>query len=562
MAAVRSQLRATPITVRWVALALVLVGGTALTVGTLSYARARAALITAADTRLELLGRDVAQTLHRKLMDHAADITTWARLETMVALTFGDVDKEVAELLRETIGTDDAYVALAAFDREGRRIAAAGDATRLPAVDTAVPSGATRLTVTAGAPDRPGLLRLDTPVSNPRRAEERIGTLAALLDPTRLLHGIAADRLQHDATSATLSAADTPLATAGAPLSSAVEAVLAKHVAMPSLRGLDAPALAIDVRQPMRVALAAVAALRTTLIRTALVVILLSGIAGGIFAWRLSVPIRRLTASVEHVAARGQLEPIASVPRGSGEVGVLTDAFNAMLQRLAVAQRESVAQSRLALLGEIAASIVHDVRTPLSVLKTSAQLLGSAGLSAAEQRDLAGMIASEVDRLNRVVTNLADLGRPQTTSRTPQSMQALAERTVSVLRPWARARQITLDAEGDPALRVDVDRDQLLQALLNVVHNAAQAAPAGGRVRVRWSAEPPWLTIDVTDTGPGFSSEALARAFSPFFTTKPDGTGLGLAIAKRVVDAHGGAIGVRNGERGGACVWIRLPLEA
>jgi signal transduction histidine kinase len=264
---------------------------------------------------------------------------------------------------------------------------------------------------------------------------------------------------------------------------------------------------------------------------------------------------------VEHVAARGQPEPIATVPRGGGEVGVLTDAFNAMLQRLAIAQRESVAQSRLALLGEIAASIVHDVRTPLSVLKTSAQLLGSAALSASEQQDLAGLIASEVDRLNRVVTNLADLGRPQATSRTPQAMQALAERTVSVLRPWARARQVTLDAGGDPALGVHVDRDQLLQALLNVVHNAAQAAPSGGRVRLRWSAEPPWLAIEVTDTGPGFSREALERAFSPFFTTKPDGTGLGLAIAKRVVEAHGGEIGVRNAESGGACVWIRLPLE-
>jgi signal transduction histidine kinase len=494
-------------------------------------------------------------------MDHAADITTWARLETMLALTFGDVDKELAQLLRETIGTDDAYVALAGFDREGRRNAVVGDSSPLPVVDSTSTSNATRLAVVPASPQRPTLLRLDTPVANPRRAEERIGTLAAFLDPTRLLEGVTADRLRDDAIGATLTAAGTPLALAGTPVDATVEPVLAEHIAMPSLRGLEAPAFAIDVRQPSRVALAAVTALRTTLLRTALVVILLSGIAGGLFAWRLSVPIRRLTESVEHIAARGQPEPISSVPRAGGEVGVLTDAFNAMLQRLAVAQRESVAQSRLALLGEIAASIVHDVRTPLSVLKTSAQLLGSAALSATEQRDLAGMVASEVDRLNRVVTNLADLGRPQTTSRTPQPMQALATRTLAVLRPWARARRVTLDIEGDPGIGVYVDRDQVLQALLNLVHNAAQAAPAGGRVLLRWRAEPPWLALDVTDTGPGFSSEALARAFSPFFTTKTDGTGLGLAIAKRVVEAHGGEIGVRNGERGGACVWIRLPLE-
>src|SRR5262249_56970832 len=107
MRGLRSQLRATPITVRWVALALVLVGGTALTVGALSYVRARAALAAAAETRLELLARDLAQALYRNLMGHAADITTWSRLESMMGLTFGDVDKQVADLLRQAIDTAD-----------------------------------------------------------------------------------------------------------------------------------------------------------------------------------------------------------------------------------------------------------------------------------------------------------------------------------------------------------------------------------------------------------------------------------------------------------------------
>ena len=554
---IRSQLRAIPITVRWMALALVLVGGTALTVGALSYARARAALIAAAETRLELLGRDLAQALYRKLMDYAADITTWARLESMVALTFGDVDKQVADVLRETIGTDDAYVALGAYDREGRLVAAAGDASALPALDPGVPPAATRLAVLR-ATGRSALLRLDGPVANPRRPEERIGTLTAMLDPGRLLHGIAAGRLR-EKTTATLAAADVLLATTGTPLDAGSEPALTTRVAMAALRRVTAPSFTTEVRQPAREALGAVTALRRTLVRIALAVIVLSGIAGALFAWRLSVPIRRLTASVEHVAARGQPEPITDVPRGGGEVGVLTDAFNAMLERLAVAQRESVTQSRLALLGEIAASIVHDVRTPLSVLKTSAQLLGSADLSAAEQRDLAGMIASEVDRLNRVVTNLADLGRRPPATRTHQPLHALIERTLSVLRPWARARGIALESRGDADLVVEADGDQLLQALLNIVHNAAQASPAGGRVRIDWRAEDACVAVEVTDTGHGFSPEALERAFSPFFTTKADGTGLGLAIAKRIVEAHGGTISVSNTEQGGGCVSLRLP---
>src|SRR6185436_3999609 len=103
---------------------------------------------------------------------------------------------------------------------------------------------------------------------------------------------------------------------------------------------------------------------------------------------------------------------------------------------------------------------------------------------------------------------------------------------VAVLRPWAQARGVQLDAEGRADLLVEVDSDQLLQALLNVTHNAVQASPPGSRVLVRWQAEPRWAVIEVRDAGPGFSAEALERAFSPFFTTKPDGTGLGLVITK------------------------------
>jgi two-component system sensor histidine kinase HydH len=288
----------------------------------------------------------------------------------------------------------------------------------------------------------------------------------------------------------------------------------------------------------------------------------LSGIAGALFAWRLSVPIRRLTAAVKGITARGRPEPIGE-PVAGGEVGVLTEAFNTMMERLALAEREAVAQSRLALLGEVAASIVHDVRTPLSVLKTSAQLLAGAGeLSAAERRDLAALVASEVDRLNRVVTHLADLGRPRPTLRARRSVAELVERTVSVLRPWARARGVAIETQGDAATSIVADTDQVLQALLNLVHNAVQASPAGGRVTIRWEPTPAGAAIDVTDTGPGFTAEALERACAPFFTTKADGTGLGLAIVKRIVEAHDGTVTVRNVPGTGAGVRLELPSAA
>jgi signal transduction histidine kinase len=242
-------------------------------------------------------------------------------------------------------------------------------------------------------------------------------------------------------------------------------------------------------------------------------------------------------------------------------VGVLSSAFQAMMERLTTAQREAVHQSRLALLGEVAASIAHDVRTPLSVLKTSAQLLAGGELPAGEQRELARMVAAEVDRLNGVVSHLVDLARPRPRRPALHPVAELVEGAAMVLRPWARAAAVSLEMEpAGTALCIRADHDELQQVLLNVLHNAVQAASKPGRVAVRWYADPPWVVVEVRDSGPGFSPDALARAFSPFFTTKSDGTGLGLAIAKRIVEEQGGEVGARNVADGGACVWLRLPL--
>jgi signal transduction histidine kinase len=252
---------------------------------------------------------------------------------------------------------------------------------------------------------------------------------------------------------------------------------------------------------------------------------------------------------------------MADLPGASGEIGVLSSAFEVMLERLTAAQREAIHQSRLALLGEIAASLAHDVRTPLSVLKTSAQLLAAGQVPAAEQRDLARMVAAEVDRLNGVVSRLVDLARPHPVQVAPQPVEALVESATAVLRPWARSAGVAIEVPADGGeLRVRVDRDQMQQVLMNLVHNAVQAASKPGRVALRWYRSPPWAVIEVEDSGAGFTTEALARAFSPFFTTKPEGVGLGLAIVKRLVEEQGGEVGARNVDAGGACVWIRLPL--
>ena len=563
IAATHRQMRRSSITVRMVLLVVLVVGGTTVAIGALSYARARQALEDAARARLELLARDVARNLHGELADRVADITTWARLETMVALTFADVDKELAELLRHTMGQRGVYRVLAAFDVEGRRVAAAGDATTAPLRWRAADATQLRVVRVDGAEGDE--LVIETPVPNPRRPTERIGSLAGFLAPGHLLDAMAAGR---DATAppveiAVLASGTGPIlwSTPAALRSFEAPTMLHATALVAPLQGVHGPTLSTVVREPATVALSSVLSLRRTLFRIGLLVLLLSAAIGAAVAWRISQPIRRLTASVREITARGRPEPIAELPEGAGEVGVLSAAFQAMLERLTAAQREAIAQSRLALLGEVAASIAHDVRTPMSVLKTSAQLLAGGDVPLAEQRELARMVAAEVDRLNGVVSHLVDLARPRPSRAAVHSIQPLVDDAAALLRPWARSLDVVIEtAEETAALSARVDRDQLQQVLINVIHNAVQAASKPGRVAVRSFASPPWVVVEVVDSGAGFTPEALERAFSPFFTTKAEGTGLGLTIVKRIVEEQGGEVGARNLEGGGASVWVRVPL--
>jgi signal transduction histidine kinase len=384
-------MRRNAITIRMVLLVVVVVGITTAAIGALAYTRARRALEEAARARLQLLALDMARNLHGELAERAADITTWARLEAMVALTFADVDKQLAEFMRQTIGRRPAYRALAGFDAAGRLVASTGDASVVPAVLAGAPS--TRLRVAfaadAGAPE----IVLETPVFNPRAPAETIGTLAAFLSAPRLLDAMTPDREPVAALPeiAVLGFGRPMLGSAGRALQGEV---LQETAPLPALAGVGVPPLTVVVREPAAVALASVLSLRRTLLRLGWIVLLLSGALGAAVAWRISQPIRRLTAAVREITARGRPEPVADLPQGAGEVAILSSAFQVMLERLTAAQRDAILQSRLALLGEVAASLAHDVRTPLSVLKTSAQLLAGGQLPAGDQRDLARMVAA------------------------------------------------------------------------------------------------------------------------------------------------------------------------
>jgi len=540
-----------------------LVGGTAGAIGALSYSRASRALEEAAKTRLVLLARDISEHLHGELEDRAADIKNWAHLEVMLALVYDDVDKQLAEFLRRSLQGRRIYRAIACLDPTGRIVAAAGSAE---AITGARAAPDTRLSIVAGAEAEPMLLRLETPIFNPQRAEERIGTLVSLVDPQRILDTIQASvqgvgapvqlTLRQTDGSVVLRSGlhDQPAAP------HAADDLLLARAAVPPLSAADGLRLEVLVGEPRAVALADVTALRAALLETGAAILLVSACLGALVAWRISRPIRTLTTTVRSIADHGQPETPPAFPTAGGEVGVLSSAFRGMLESLATAQREALAQARLAFLGEVAASIAHDVRTPLSVLKTSAQLLSRGETDEPTRRELQELVAAEVDRLNAVVSNLVDLARPAPVRYGIEPLEPIIDRAASFFRGFAEKRRIRVIVAGDASeALVRGSGEQLYQVLLNLVHNALQAMDGPGMLHLRHRREGTAVVVEVADSGPGFAPEVLPRLFAPFFTTKHDGTGLGLAIAKRIIEEHGGTIGARNAEGGGGCVWFRLP---
>ena len=224
--------------------------------------------------------------------------------------------------------------------------------------------------------------------------------------------------------------------------------------------------------------------------------------------------------------------------------------------------RARVAQSdKLAALGQLAATIAHEVRNPLAVMRSAAQTLTETLPPAGgESRQASEFIIAEIDRLANVVNSILAYARPLQVSARPVTVDELFDRAALLARDDLAARGVHIeraDVAALPALHGDADL--ICQLLLGLLGNAADSMLAGGTVRLAASSERGVVQLHVTDSGPGVPAELRERIFEPFFTTRPRGTGLGLAVARQIVEAHGGRIEVGDAAGGGARFTITLP---
>jgi signal transduction histidine kinase len=247
----------------------------------------------------------------------------------------------------------------------------------------------------------------------------------------------------------------------------------------------------------------------------------------------------------------------------------LTEALEDKVQSLEAATREIrenqerlVRAERLSAIGEMAARVAHEIRNPLVAIGGFARsLLRSVGRED-PKREALEIIVDEVRRLEAIVREVLDYSRPSSPRLGPVAVEKLVSEALELLR-WEMdgvGVHASVEAPGSlPPARAD--RDQLFQALVNVLRNAVHAMPRGGRIVARLKALPGGVEIAVEDNGVGMSPEVKARIFEPFYTTKPAGSGLGLTIAAQIVRDHQGETRVESREGEGTTVFMRIPAH-
>jgi len=551
------RLRGSSIGLQFASIVVASVAATTGVVAAAAFANARRFALSEAQRRVELTAVVEALRLRDIIVEKSRAITNWSRLEVMRALIYGDVDKQIVEFLERSVAGSPEDVASVCMDRSGSPVAGVGDARIFTTLASASASPFEIITV-----DGRRFLRFSAPVAVADAPEQVLGRIDLLVDPSVLLNKRSAGPT-HDLT---LRSPDGGFVAGGAFQAAATSEETGSEdwiIASAPIRLPDPAAgnaLVLEAAEPARVALAPARAMQQRIVVAGLIVLALASLIGTTIAVRISRPIRRFTAAVEGIRERGRLAGSIDVPTGPGELGVLAEAFTRMARTLAIAEERNVAQSRLALLGEVAANIAHEVRTPLASLRSAGQMLAVGNRDRATTERLASLIVSEADRLDNVVTNLVRTARPPLGIRKRSNLMGLIARAVATLDPLLIESGRTIDVRGPTAtITVDVDPDQIQQVLLNLLRNALDASAVTNEVSVEVSEQGHVAVIEVRDSGSGFAASVLERPFAPFHTTKATGTGLGLAIVRRIVEEHGGQVSIGNIDGGGACVSVRLP---
>jgi PAS domain S-box-containing protein len=250
-----------------------------------------------------------------------------------------------------------------------------------------------------------------------------------------------------------------------------------------------------------------------------------------------------------------------------GEEGAVTGMLVSVRDSRAETDPQEV-KDHLTSLGELSACVAHEIRNPLTGIRTTVQFVNSKLDPADPHRETLGEIITEIDRIEQFIEDLLIFARPAEVTRVSGDLNGLLTRVLDAMAPQFEEAEVEVRRSLSPEIPAFAfSLDALQQVIQNLLRNAVEAMPEGGKLRVTStfrrfrSDRPPTAEIFVSDSGHGIPEALLDQIWKPFFTTRPNGTGLGLPISASIVRAHGGRIGARNSAGGGAAFRVTLPIS-
>jgi signal transduction histidine kinase len=316
----------------------------------------------------------------------------------------------------------------------------------------------------------------------------------------------------------------------------------------------------VIVEQPTSEAYAIAASLRRQLLVAIAVFLLVMVGVGLLFGRRFIAPIFTLQRATQAVAA-GDLESRVRIDTGD-EFGQLGEAFNSMADRLVDLQENVKRQERQAILGRVAAGLVHDLSHPIQNIGNSTRLLIRDDLDRESRDTFHRTIERELQALKRFMDDLRHVVKPRPIERFAMDINTTVSEIVDTMRSEGERHGVSVEGRYAAApLTIEGDRFALDRVLRNLVTNAIQATKTGGRVTLTTARAGNHVEVRVEDTGSGIPADRLSRIFDDFMTTKSRGLGLGLAISKHIVEQLDGTIAVESEVDCGTAFTLRFPAS-
>jgi two-component system, NtrC family, sensor histidine kinase HydH len=566
----------------------------AILLASLAFVKAREAVQAEIERNLAIQATGVSADIDKMMFERLQNAATWSHLDIMQDMQVHDVDKRLSHFLAGLhAGYKDVYLNLSCVDSDSRVVSSSNAAqvgqrvVSRPAWLRASLSGA-NVELESPIPNESGALVMRVPVAS-AFASGTLGLLRLKLDWSELYDVldqatsggggrtlaildrdgrlIAASReLRERGLLLGKGLADWRKGTAGRAVSVRAGAPVADSdviVGAASSRGYANFAgfgWTTLIIQPVDQALAPVHRMALIFLGLLGLIALLTFSMATWVSREIARPITALTGFARGYMRNKVLQapPVAQ----GGEVGELTEAFVQMVRDIDQSQQNLVRASKLAVVGEMSSVIAHEVRTPLGILRSSAQMLQRESGISEEGRELVGFIESETERLNRLVSAMLDTARPRAPSYVAVDMHDLIRKSIAMLGAQADKKQVSVTASLLAAKPViECDAEQMTQVLLNLLMNGLQILGHGGRIEMATHDDERTLYIDIADDGPGIDPAERARVFEAFFFKREGGIGLGLAIVQQIVNSHGGEIEALESRLGGALFRIRLPRK-